>query len=104
MDIPEKDPDAVMLGRLGGRKKRATADPKRTEAQHRYRARNWPKVEAHSLVSRALRLGFMTRGACTRCGDPKTEGHHADYSQPYAVEWLCRKHHRALHKELRGTK
>jgi hypothetical protein len=36
--------------------------------------------------------------------DPKAQAHHADYSQPWAVRWLCFKHHRELgHGQIVGA-
>lgn len=55
-------------------------------------------VEAHRAVQRAIRRGDLAKQPCVDCGDPHTEGHHPDYSKPLAVEWLCRKHHRARHR------
>jgi hypothetical protein len=34
------------------------------------------------------------------CYEP-AERHHPDYSDPLNVVWLCRKHHRQLHREKR---
>jgi ribosomal protein S27AE len=48
----------------------------------------------------AIRLGQMIRKPCIRCGDPKTHGHHTDYSRPYRVMWLCGVCHRQEHTEL----
>jgi len=28
------------------------------------------------------------------------ERHHGDYSKPYDIKWLCRKHHKELHAKL----
>lgn len=28
------------------------------------------------------------------------ERHHDDYSKPYEIRWLCRKHHRRYHRDL----
>jgi ribosomal protein S27AE len=27
--------------------------------------------------------------SCVRCGDPRTQAHHKDYSNPFDVIWLC---------------
>jgi hypothetical protein len=46
---------------------------------------------------RAIREGALTRKTCEVCGDPKSEGHHEDYSKPLDVVWLCRWHHTLAH-------
>lgn len=33
------------------------------------------------------------------CGDPRADAHHADYSKPLEVEFLCRRHHAARHRQ-----
>ncbi|MGA3803743.1 hypothetical protein ACI2T7_03570 [Ralstonia nicotianae] len=59
----------------------------------------------HGLVKAAIKKGILSRpDACSKCGSsPKTkdgrsaiQGHHADYSKPLDVEWLCPKCHRAI--------
>jgi hypothetical protein len=61
-------------------------------------------VEAKQLARRkaraAVRAGKLTRQPCERCGDPKADAHHEDYSKPLDVRWLCRKHHAVRHCEL----
>jgi len=52
---------------------------------------------AHKSVMRAVRRGLISRKPCEECGDPKSEGHHEDYSKPLEVIWLCRTHHRRRH-------
>jgi len=52
---------------------------------------------AHTIVLRAVRRGLISRKPCEECGDPKSEGHHEDYSKPLDVVWLCRTHHRRRH-------
>ena len=42
------------------------------------------------------RKGFK-RKPCEVCGNPKSHGHHEDYSKPLEVKWLCHKHHQLLH-------
>ena len=57
--------------------------------------------DPNNEVGRAIKLGILVRGSCEVCGDPKTDGHHDDYTKPLQVRWLCRKHHAAAHVELR---
>jgi hypothetical protein len=77
-------------------------------ACHRRAKRLWRSAHpgataAHKLVARALATGALTRQPCKVCGDPKVEAHHPDgrYDRPLEVDWLCKKHHRALHAVLR---
>jgi len=58
------------------------------------------KLRANGLVAKAIRNGTLRRRPCERCGNPKAEGHHEDYSKPLDVTWLCRKHHRIRHAEM----
>lgn len=71
-------------------------------------AKQWsslnPKKRAAQLkMARAIRSGRLVRLPCVKCGNPKSQGHHEDYSKPLDVIWLCTKHHAERHKELRGT-
>lgn len=74
---------------------------KRTPAGRRARRRNderqrekFPeRYAARQAVLIALRTGRIRRERCTRCGDPKTQAHHHDYSKPLEIEWLCRRCH-----------
>ena len=72
-----------------------SARPERARAQ----------AQAHHAVSRAVRLGLLTRQPCEEqgCTDPHTEAHHDDYSKPLAVIWLCRTHHRQRHIRLKAA-
>lgn len=49
------------------------------------------RVRARGTVNQALRLGTLARPeACQSCGEHfPLESHHADYSRPLDVEWLC---------------
>ena len=58
---------------------------------------------AHKAVESAIERGDMTRQPCRVCGNPKTDAHHDDYTKPLEVDWLCRLHHIARHKELDAT-
>jgi hypothetical protein len=59
-------------------------------AKHRY---------AHQILYRAIDRGEVVRAdKCERCGGGEyVEGHHADYSEPLEVEWLCFPCHRQHH-------
>lgn len=57
------------------------------------------KFKARYSVSNALRDGRLIKTACFCCGDSKVEAHHPDYNSPLDVVWLCRKHHKEIHKE-----
>ena len=54
---------------------------------------------AHAALRSALRRGLIERGPCEVCGAVPTDGHHPDYDRPMKVQWLCRKHHRELHRK-----
>lgn len=58
------------------------------------------KNHARYLTRRAIEAGQLIRQPCERCGSD-AEAHHEDYSNPFAVRWLCRLHHRQEHKRLR---
>ena len=69
-----------------------------------YIAKNPQKKSAQLQVQNSIRDGRLLRMPCTLCGNPKSEGHHEDYSKPLDVIWLCRKHHRERHKEMENAK
>jgi len=62
------------------------------------------RVKARDLVRDAILSGRLIRGVCEVCGDPKTDGHHDDYSKPLEVRWLCPTHHREFHKQKAASK
>jgi len=53
------------------------------------------RVRAYARVY--LKRGKLKRQPCAVCGSPDSQMHHADYSKPLKVTWLCRLHHLALH-------
>lgn len=55
------------------------------------------KQKARMLLFRAVRNGSIFKGKCEVCGNEKSEAHHADYSKPLDVKWLCKKHHTEVH-------
>jgi hypothetical protein len=67
--------------------------------QHKdYRKRNHEKYECLNKFRYAIRTGKFKRKPCIVCGNPKSEGHHSNYSFPYRVTWYCRKHHLKNHR------
>jgi hypothetical protein len=52
----------------------------------------------------AVRLGKIKRQPCEICDNPKSQGHHPDYSKPLKVNWLCISCHAKLHKKIRAEK
>lgn len=67
-------------------------------AKHRrqaaiYRARYPEKIKARNAVNSALQTGKLKRLACEVCGVERVEAHHADYTRPLDVRWLCSTHH-----------
>lgn len=65
------------------------------------RHRDQEKREARNSTNHAVRIGMLVAQPCEICGDPKTDKHHPDYSDPLNIVWLCRKHHAMEHVELR---
>lgn len=65
---------------------------RKADRRRRWRAANPEKHHAHQAVARAVRTGRIERAsACQVCGavDAVLHAHHADYSKPLEVEWLC---------------
>src|SRR6266487_6314673 len=50
-----------------------------------------------------LKRGKLKKQPCRICGDPNSQMHHADYSKPLVVDWLCRKCYLKLHRELKAA-
>lgn len=66
-----------------------------------YEKMNKLKRNAKTMINYALATGKLIKPIiCENCGnrDLKLEGHHADYSKPLEVSWLCRKCHINLHR------
>jgi len=76
---------------------------------HSIYMRNWRKTHpltpeqifkdnARSYAGVYKRRGKLIPNAC-KCGEIDVEMHHSDYSQPLAVEWICRSCHLLFHME-----
>lgn len=79
-----------------GRAVETRAAAKRCRAPYN---RTAPKRKATNRICDAVARGKIARPkVCSRCKrEGPTEGHHADYSQPMKVEWLCRACHSKEH-------
>lgn len=63
--------------------------PQTVEQKRRQNARAY----LHVYVKR----GKIVKKPCQVCQSPDSEAHHADYTKPLEVVWLCRDHHLELH-------
>lgn len=70
---------------------------RRAEINRRYRQRHREKYRAHTILNNALASGKIQKLPCSQCGNPNSQAHHEDYSQPLEVVWLCARHHSELH-------
>jgi hypothetical protein len=71
----------------------------RRQYQKVWRTKNAVKARAEQILNEAIKAGLVERKPCVECGKLKTDAHHADYSKPLEVEWLCRVHHYRRHYE-----
>lgn len=60
------------------------------------------RYKARRALNYAVQKGVLVRKPCEKCANPKSEGHHDDYSQALNVKWLCRLHHANYHYALRN--
>lgn len=51
------------------------------------------KQLARHRTRKAIASGKLREVPCEVCGSAIVEAHHDDYSKPFDVRWLCRKHH-----------
>lgn len=62
------------------------------------------KFAMRGVFWNAIVSGKIKRMPCVKCGNPKSEGHHHDYSKPLDVIWMCFVCHRLEHGEKpKGT-
>lgn len=62
------------------------------------------KAKARELLKYAVKTGKVKKLPCCECGASQVEAHHADYSKPLDVVWLCPKHHRYAHRKTTCAK
>jgi hypothetical protein len=74
--------------------------PTRNAQLRSWETRNREKTRAHKAVQSALRSGRLVRPEhCERCERQcKPQAHHADYTKPLDVAWLCSTCHGKEHR------
>lgn len=91
--------ELLMNRRLYKKKPLTEERKKKALLRARVMQKKYPeKYKARRKVYDAVRRGKMQRLPCEVCGDPKSQGHHVDYSKPLEVKWLCAKHHGLEHR------
>lgn len=93
-------PHCIICERTRQRKYKRAWEPSFGHLAVEWQSANKEKRAAHLAVKRALNSGDLVRKDCERCGSPKTDAHHEDYSLPLVVNWLCRLHHKERHREM----
>jgi hypothetical protein len=63
------------------------------------------RAYAQRAVTRAIAKGELVRSPCAICSaygnfEPRSHGHHEDYSKPLDVIWLCAFHHIKRHEQI----
>jgi excisionase family DNA binding protein len=58
------------------------------------------KETTRGRTSRAIYAGILERKPCEICGAIPAEAHHEDYSDHLKIRFLCRPHHREIHRGL----
>ena len=59
--------------------------------------------KALGAVGHGIRDGKLFKKSCMVCGTTtNVQAHHQDYNKPLDVQWLCSKHHCALHRAKEG--
>lgn len=87
--------------KLPERRQALRAAIRRSVVKHRIEHKDDPdykqKQAAYCKLQWALHIGSIIRQPCVVCNNPKTHGHHEDYSRPLDVVWLCGSCHSMIH-------
>lgn len=59
------------------------------------------QVKCRRITYNLVKSGILNKFPCRVCGDEKVHAHHTDYTKPYKVMWLCKKHHYELHRKYK---
>lgn len=100
----ERTPDAREANRRRSMKRyaelRTTQEGRQKHAAltMKWKIANPEKYKAQYALGNNVSRGKIKRQPCEVCGNPKTHGHHDDYSKPLEVRWLCPKHHAETHR------
>ena len=71
--------------------------------QAKWRQAHPKAVWAQNALRSALKRGLIIQKPCEQCGNLDAEAHHYDYDKPMDVRWLCRLHHRHVHRKGGGS-
>jgi len=77
---------------------RKAANMKRYRNDPRHRA----KHEARWILNHAIASGRIVSQPCSNCTTIPAQAHHADYSKPLDIIWLCRACHQHEHARATG--
>lgn len=97
------------VGRIREYDRRRSSEPHRIELRKRvcaeWAAKYPERRRAQIALGNAVRDRRIKRpDTCQRCGIAgRIEAHHADYSKPLEVEWLCKPCHAQADKERRAA-
>jgi hypothetical protein len=85
------------------RASRKTEGGRRTRYEQTLKSRQkFPeKNRARWMVGKALQSGTLIKQPCACGATQHVHAHHADYSKPLDVEWLCDRCHRTRHPVIR---
>lgn len=72
-----------------------------TKLKREWWQKNKDRLKVRWAFRDALKDNRLVRQPCFVCGETEVDGHHPDYSAPLSVVWLCKEHHKQLHKEAR---
>lgn len=70
----------------------------RAAVVRKWEIKNPFKKKAHMKVTAALKAGTLLKKPCKVCKNKRVDAHHQNYAYPLKVVWLCRLHHKAVHK------
>ena len=68
-----------------------------TKEQHKFHT---AKDLIRGRTINAINSGKIKRKPCCMCLIPKSEAHHKDYLRPFQIIFLCRLHHKGLHRAM----